>query len=170
MTETHDDFQKRLALFQEHLAAAVKSAEVLRDLHGRLVRYYPFKAEDVETLNPEVGVYVYALFKKFEQLAVLMNDNIFKNIPYFELENITKMYRYDFIIYAEKLGILKSAKEFVDAVALRNQLAHEYPLDAEKQTWLINRVIVESEVFLQALPELQHYVESRLPVWSDIRK
>jgi hypothetical protein len=170
MTAPQDEYQKKLKLFQEHLVAAARSADMLKDIYGRLVKKYPFKIEDVENLHPDVGIIVYALFKKFEQLVVLMNDNIFKNIPYFEMENTAKMYRYDFAVYAEKLGIVKSAKTFANAVALRNQLAHEYPLNAEKQTALINNVIVESEVLLQTVPELQRFVESRLPVWSQVRK
>lgn len=170
MTEAASEYQKRLNLFQEHMAAAARSAAAVADIHARLVKHYPFKPETVETLDPDVGIVVYALFKKYEQLVVLLNDNIFKNIPYFELENTAKMFRYDFIVFAEKIGIVKSAKQFVDAVALRNQLAHEYPLDANKQARLINNVIVESEVLLQTMPELQRYVASRLPVWAEVRK
>jgi hypothetical protein len=170
MIEAQSEYQKRLKLFGEHLAAAVRSAEMLKQFYDRIISRYPFKAEEVEKLPEEDQLLVFALFKKFEQLIVLLNDNIFKNIPYFDLENMSKMARYDAIIYAEKVGVVKSAKRFIDAVALRNQLAHEYPLNPVKQANLINNVIVEADVLLQAVPELRRYTESRLPVWSEVRK
>jgi hypothetical protein len=169
MTLPSDEYQKKLKLFQEHVVAAERSALALSEFRQRILPLYPFKPEIVETLETDVGVYVYALFKKYEQLVVLLNDNILKNIPYFEMENTAKMFRYDLVVYAEKIGVIKSAKRFVDAVALRNQLAHEYPLDADKQALLINNVLVESEVMIDAMEELKKFIAARLPVWSSIR-
>lgn len=169
MITPQDEYQKKLKLFQEHLAAASRSAEMLERFHGKLIGLYPVKADQIENLEPDIEMTIYAFFKKYEQLVALMNDNILKNIPYFEMENMAKMSRYDTIVYAEKVGILESAKRFVDAVALRNQLTHEYPLDPGRQAALLNHAIVETEVLLQAMKQLHCYVIGRLPIWSEIR-
>ena len=169
MTTNDSEYQKRLRLFQEHMDAAERSATMLATFHAKVLTRYPLHEADVHTLDADHLMPIYALFKKYEQLIVLMNDNILKNIPYFDLENTGKMSRFDTIIYAEKAGILRSAQRFVDAVALRNQLTHEYPLDESKQTQLINAVIVEADVLLQAFGQLKAYVQSRLPTWLQVR-
>ncbi len=169
MTAEHSEYQKKLRLFHEHVAAARRSAELLAVYHGKLLPLYPLKPDNVEHLDSEQTMPVYALFKKYEQLIVLLNDNILKHIPYFDLENVGRMSRFDTIIYAEKAGILQSAQRFVDAVALRNQLAHEYPLDSSKQASLINAVIVETEVLLRVFAQLTSYIASRAPMWAATR-
>ena len=170
MNEMESEYQKRLRLFQEHVVASERSAAMLKSFHDRLIAKYPFKVAEIENIGFEDEMLIFAMFKKFEQLVVLMNDNILKNIPYFDLENTAKMSRFDTIIYAEKVGILKTAQRFIDAVALRNQLAHEYPLNSTKQTALINNVLVEADVLLRAFVDLKSYVENRLPNWLQVRK
>lgn len=164
-----DEYQRKLRLFKEHVEAAKRSADMLAKYHRELLAYYPFKAEEVINIDPDIEILIYAFFKKYEQLVVLLNDNILKNIPYFELENMAKMSRFDTIAFSEKMGVVKSARRFVDAVALRNQLAHEYPLDAVQQTRLLNSVIVETEELLQAMAALQAFVQKRLHSWNDVR-
>ena len=170
MTNAQDPYPLTLKLFEEHVEAATRVTTTLAGLTRKLAGHYPFQPEAIAHLSDEVDILIAALFKKYEQLAVLLNDNILKHIPYLEMENMVKTTRYDTILFAEKVGVVKAAKGFVDAVALRNQLAHEYPLDPAKQAHLVNKVLVESEVMMQTMTALRAYVAQRLPVWRAIRK
>jgi hypothetical protein len=79
-----------------------------------------------------------AFLKRFEQLVLTLQDQVFIGLAIREGEDSREMSRRDVTELMERLGAIPSARQFRDFVAVRNRLAHLYPEDPARQAANLN--------------------------------
>jgi hypothetical protein len=89
-------------------------------------------------LAPEQQDDIDAFLKRFEQLVLTLQDQVFVGLVIREGEDPREMSRRDVAELMERLGVLPSARQFRDFVAVRNRLAHLYPEDPARQAANLN--------------------------------
>lgn len=103
-----------------------------------------------------------AVLKSFEQIEDQLS-RVFRVIPALMGEDSGRWFARDFADFMERLGILDAASDWSRVVKLRNQLVHDYPLEAQVQ---FDR-LVESIGYLPFLAEthrrLAAFVQDVLP-------
>lgn len=85
-----------------------------------------------EAMPPERGSAARALLKSFEQSQDQLS-RVFRLVPTLLAEDTERWFARDYADYMERLGILDAARDWSRVGKLRNQLVHDYPLDAEVQ-------------------------------------
>ena len=91
-----------------------------------------------------------AFLKRFEQLVLTLQDQVFVGLAIREGEDPREMSRRDVVELMERLGAIPSAKQFRDLVAVRNRLAHLYPEDPARQAANLNAAYQAAPLLLQA--------------------
>ena len=92
-----------------------------------------------------------AVLKSFEQIEDQLS-RVFRLIPLLLGEDSGRWFARDHADYMERLGVLDAASAWSPVVKLRNQLVHDYPLDAQVQ---FDR-LVEAIGYLPFLAEIHH--------------
>jgi hypothetical protein len=90
----------------------------------RLGTFFPIDGGRLQALTPERQDDIDAFAKRFEQLVLTLQDQVFVGLALREGEDPREMSRRDVAELMERLGALSSARQFRDFVAVRNRLAH----------------------------------------------
>jgi hypothetical protein len=166
----HELRKKYLRLLDDNLRAAKIVAQRLQTYHADLLSAYPFTTASIATLDAKPDsqrlVYIDGMIKRFEQLLNLEQDNLFKTIAILDNDPSAGRAKRDLTDYMERIGCVKSARAFSDMAMIRNRLAHEYPMDPAKQARLVNDVMIGTQLLLDVLVAVEHYVQQRLSLWQ----
>ena len=79
-----------------------------------------------------------AFLKRFEQLVLTLQDQVFVGLAIREGEDTRELSRRDLTELMERLHAIPSAVGFRGFVMIRNRLAHLYPEDPERQAASLN--------------------------------
>jgi hypothetical protein len=74
-----------------------------------------------------------AFLKRFEQLVLTLQDQVFVGLAMREGEDPRELSRRDVTELMERLRVIPSAGDFRELVLIRNRLAHLYPEEPERQ-------------------------------------
>jgi hypothetical protein len=166
----HELRQKYLRLLDDNLRAAKIVAQRLQAYHASLLLIYPFTAASIAALDNNPDTHQLAamdgMIKRFEQLLNLEQDNLFKTIAMLDNDPSASRAKRDLTDYMERIGCVRSAASFSDIAMTRNRLAHEYPIDPVKQARLVNDVMIGTQLLLDVLVSVEHYVQQRVSLWQ----
>jgi hypothetical protein len=126
-----------------------RCAARLRRSVGRLDRFFPVTVDQLPNLTAEQQDDIDAFLKRFEQLVLALQDQVFTGLAIREGEDPRAMSRRDVTELMERLGALGSASQFRDFVAVRNRLAHLYPDDPARQAANLNAAYEAAPALLQ---------------------
>ena len=137
------------ALLRRGVSAMERCAVRLRRSLARLDAFFPIQASRLQNLAPERQDDVDAFLKRFEQLVLTLQDQVFVGLAILEGENPREMSRRDLAELMERLGAIPSGRQFRDFVAVRNRLAHLYPEDPARQAANLNAAYQSAPLLLQ---------------------
>ena len=124
----------------DNTVAAYSIGQRLAWSQNRVAALFPLAADDLHQLAPEQEERLDAWLHRFNGLAAMMQDALFKGIGMLEQEDMTDRYptNRDRANLMEKFGVIRSATGFSSLAMLRNKLAHHYPSDLVKQAERLN--------------------------------
>ncbi len=138
------------ALLRRGLIATERCAARLRRSLDRLQALFPIDAESLPSLNPRRQDDIDAFLKRFEQLVLSLQDQVFVGLAIREGEDPGELSRRDLAELMERLRALPSADEFRNFVGIRNRLAHLYPEEPERQAANLNAAYEATPRLLEA--------------------
>ncbi len=138
------------ALLEEVVAATKRVAESLRLSIEEVGRFAPLSARLADIMSWPQQKDVLSLFKSYEQLVDLLSNRLIRAILVMLGENTTGWSARDAFRRMESRGSLSDAQHFLTLVLLRNRLAHEYPMSAEKRAQRINETLELAPALLSA--------------------
>ncbi|MGH6636220.1 MAG: hypothetical protein ACRED0_08860 [Gammaproteobacteria bacterium] len=150
-----------LNAFTENLESARQVAQRLSSSIARLKGVFPLSSDVINDMDEAAQESLDAFVKRFEQLQDIIEGRLFRAIAYLEQEDVTRLSRRDLTMLMEKLGAIGSADSWSRLSLLRNKLAHEYPMDAAKQTERLNEAYVSAASLVESLTKLCEYVVSK---------
>ena len=91
-----------------------------------------------------------AFLKRFEQLVLTLQDQLFVGLAIREGEDPRELSRRDMTELMERLHAIPSAGDFRELVMIRNRLAHLYPEEPERQAANLNAAYEATPRLLEA--------------------
>jgi len=125
---------------------------------ARLDAFFPIEAGRLQALAPEQQDDIDAFLKRFEQLVLTLQDQVFIGLALREGEEPREMSRRDVAELMERLGAVRSAQQFRRFVAMRNRLAQLYPEDPARQAANLNAAYEAAPELLRAAEEVAGFV------------
>lgn len=147
------------ALLRQGIVATQRCAARLRRSLGHLQPILPIDAAGLQNLEPEHQDDIDAFLKRFEQLVLTLQDQVFVGLVRWEGEDPREMSRRDVAELMERLGAIPSARQFRDFV--RNRLAHLYPEDPARQAANLNAAYDAAPQLLRASEQVADLVARR---------
>lgn len=148
-------------LLARNLLTADAVAERLSRSLERLAAVFPITASELHTLDEDRIESIDAFIKRFDQLQDLLANRLFRGIAILEQEDLTALSRRDLALLMEKLGVIPSADEWSRLSILRNQLAHEYPDEPEKQADRLNTAFTHAQRLVLLAAAARDYVRAK---------
>jgi hypothetical protein len=125
-------------LLRRGLAASERCAGRLERSLRRLHALLPIDPAHLATLEAGQQDDIDAFLKRFEQLVLTLQDQVFVGLALREGEDPRELSRRDMTELMERLRAIPSAGEFRELVTIRNRLAHLYPEEPERQAANLN--------------------------------
>jgi hypothetical protein len=114
------------ALLRRGLVASERCAARLRRSLDRFGVLFPVDAAGLQAFEPQQQDDIDAFLKRFEQLVLTLQDQLFVGLAIREGEDPREMSRRAATELMERLGAIASAADFRDFVTVRNRLADLY--------------------------------------------
>jgi hypothetical protein len=152
-----------LAVLSANFAAAGKTMARLQHSLRAAATLLPADAARVTALTDIEMERLDALLKRYEQAVDALQNGLFKGIAALSGEDVAALSRRDVADVMERLGALPDAARWTEAVLLRNRLAHDYPMQPERQAARLNAVLERGAWLLQVFDQVGRYLEPRLP-------
>jgi hypothetical protein len=128
---------------------------------ARLQGLFPLDPAHLQSLAAQDQDDIDAFLKRFEQLVLSLQDQVFVGVAILEAENLHELSRRDVTELMERLGAIPSAKEFRNLAAILNRLAHLYPEDPTRQAKNLNDAFEASPALLAAARHIASYARRR---------
>lgn len=138
------------ALLRRGLAAAERCAARLERSLRQLGGLLPIDPARLPALDARQQDDVDAFLKRFEQLVLTLQDQLFVGLAIREGEDPRELSRRDMTELMERLHAIPSADEFRELVMIRNRLAHLYPEEPERQAANLNAAYQATPRLLEA--------------------
>ncbi len=119
----------------------------------------PMSADRLRTLEADADVDVLALLKTYEQFQDALGRTLKTIAILMQLGKDERLQARDVAFRAVALGILVDGKAWADAVRVRNELAHEYPLNPTKQALQINSAWEKCSTLSDTARAIQEFVQ-----------
>ncbi|MBB6505606.1 hypothetical protein F4693_002598 [Sphingomonas endophytica] len=157
-----------IAMLGEHLATVARLADRLVVLRARLESIMPIDADRMRGLDPDRDIDVLAFLKTFEQLEDTLGRTLKTIAMLMQLGKVERLTPRDVAQRAAALGVIDDPKVWADAVRVRNELAHEYPLRPDKQAAQVNAAWEKSETLFATRASIDNFVERERLLHGDI--
>jgi hypothetical protein len=105
---------------------------------NRLQAFFPVDVVGLQGLAPERQDEIDAFLKRFEQLVLTLQDQLFVGLAIREGEDSRELSRQDLAKLMERLRAIPSADDFRLFVGIRNRLARLYPEEPDRQAANLN--------------------------------
>jgi hypothetical protein len=119
----------------------------------------PVTGATIAALPAAVEDHVLSFLKRFEQYADTLNRTLKTISQVLELGRIERLTARDIANRAEKFGIV-DADRWSDAVRTRNALAHEYPLQPDKQAQQVNAAWHARDTLHETFANIDRFVRT----------
>jgi len=144
------------ALLRRGLAASERCAARLERSLRRLRALLPIDPAHLPALEPRQQDDIDAFLKRFEQLVLTLQDQVFVGLAIQESEDPRELSRRDVTELMERLQAIPSASDFRALVMIRNRLAHLYPEEPERQAANLNAAYEATPRLLEAARQAAH--------------
>lgn len=148
-----------IIVLREHLDTGAALVRRLHRVRARIDRLIPMAAERIGSLDDDESIDVLAFLKTFEQLEDTLGRTLKTVAMLMQLGKAERLQPRDVALRAVALGILSDGRDWADAVRVRNELAHEYPLRPEKQSGQINAAWDKSATLFATEKAIRDFVE-----------
>lgn len=146
-------------MLREHVVTARRLAARCVRVRTRIESLMPMTTAAMQTLNDDDDIDVLAFLKTYEQFEDTLGRTL-KTISlvmaFGKPERLTPR---DVANRAIALGVVSDGRAWADAVRVRNELAHEYPLNPAKQTEQVNRAWDQCATLLRTLAEIETFID-----------
>lgn len=142
------------------LEGARRLAERVRQSANALAPLRPIDGAGIEAMDPVTAERADAFLKRFENLVVHLQDQVWRHVLIAEGKNPSELSRRDAIEYMDRLRLVPSAAETRKAIAVRNQLAHAYPLDPGLSGARLEEALATAPLLLDCVERAEAYLGS----------
>ena len=146
-------------MLREHLNTVTRLSDRLALLRDRLSALMPINADRMRALDPDTDVSVLAFLKTFEQFEDTLGRTLKTIAMLMQFGNVERLTPRDVAQRAAALGVIDDPRVWADAVRVRNELAHEYPLHPDKQAAQVNAAWDKSGVLFDTQQAINNFVE-----------
>lgn len=144
------------------IATATRLAGRLRRSLAALEPYHPFDGPAVLAVDSAAPDATDAFLKRFENLVNHLQDQVWRRIVVEEsFRDPAEMSRRDIAEAMEKTGLLRSTRDFLDAVRIRNRLSHLYPDDPGRQAARLNEAYGTAALLLDCVGRAEAWLARR---------
>jgi hypothetical protein len=150
-------------LLAQNIAAAAAVAGRLSESRDDLGPRFPLDGMAIDRLGRVERREVDGLLKQVENLQDILGGRVFRGILLAGGEDVAGLTPRDIANRMEALGVVADAADWRRLNDLRNRLSHDYPLDRERQTRLLNDAFAAIAPLLETLARVEAYVRTRLP-------
>lgn len=148
-----------IVVLREHLAACDRLETTLATVRDRIETMIPMAADRMQSLRGDEHVDVLAFIKTYEQFEETLGRTLKTIAMLMQLGRHERMTARDVANRAVSLGILNDGKAWADAVRVRNDLAHEYPLRPDKQAEQVQKAWDKSDTLCATAQAIRNFVE-----------
>ena len=157
-----------IAVLAEHLATCERLESGLVRVRSRIERLIPLGPDRMNALDDDEHVDVLAFLKTYEQLEDTLGRTLKTIAMLMQFGKTERMMPRDVAYRAVSLGILESGKDWADAVRVRNELAHEYPLRPDKQAEQVNKAWEKSDTLFRTAAAIRTFVNAERLMHGDL--
>lgn len=157
-----------IVILREHLAVITRLTARLGEVRARIEALVPMTEERMRTLEGEEHLWVLAFLKTYEQCEDTLGRTLKTLAMLMQLGKTERLQPRDVALRAVSLGILEDGKAWADAVRVRNELAHEYPLQPGKQAHQVNAAWNKSETLFTTAAAINAFVERERLLHGDL--
>lgn len=155
-------------MLREHLATCERLESGLVRVRGRVERLIPIGPDRMRSLTDDEHVDVLAFLKTYEQLEDTLGRTLKTISMLMQFGKAERLMPRDVAYRAVSLGILEDGKEWADAVRVRNELAHEYPLRPDKQSEQVNKAWDKCQTLFRTANAIRIFVEQERLLYGDL--
>lgn len=157
-----------IVILREHLAVCERLEAGLRLVRSRVAALVPIEAARMRSLSDDEHVDVLAFLKTYEQLEDTLGRTLKTVAMLMQLGKVERLMPRDVAFRAVSLGILEDGREWADAVRVRNELAHEYPLRPDKQADQVNKAWEKSATLFATADAVRTFVDRERLLYGDL--
>lgn len=157
-----------IVVLQEHLATCERLEAGLVRVRGRIEGLVPIEAARMRSLSDDEHVDVLAFLKTYEQLEDTLGRTLKTIAMLMQFGKTERLMPRDVAYRAVSLGILQDGKAWADAVRVRNELAHEYPLRPDKQAEQVNKAWDKSATLFETANAVRAFVDQERLLHGDL--
>lgn len=155
-------------ILREHLAVVARLCERMTWVRDEIGGLMPMTAERLRSLGTKDDVSVLAFLKTYEQFEEALGRTLKTIAMMMRFGERERLQPRDVAYRAVALGIFDDGKRWADAVRVRNELAHEYPLQPEKQAHQVNAAWEKSETLFATATAINAFVERERLLHGDL--
>ena len=152
MTEREKEIRERITReFEVCDRHIMRIKEALDELSAIL----PIQRDNYQTLTSDEVRCLDQFIFRFSKLQDAMGAKLFRYILEYLNEDVTSLPMRDILNRLERYNIIPSASEWILYVReLRNEIAHDYPIDDQEVVQAINELINKTDLLLEIYREL----------------
>lgn len=147
-----------LQILQTHLRVCQRLEAGLRTVLLRIDGLFPADRDQIENLDDDRHVDVLAFLKTFEQFEDALGRTLKVIALMMSFGKAERLAPRDVANRALSLGIIEDGRAWANAVRTRNELAHEYPVEPDKQADQVNKAWQSSETLFRTAQEIRVFV------------
>ncbi|WP_235532853.1 hypothetical protein [Sphingomonas sp. Leaf412] len=138
------------------------------EVRARIDAMMPMTAARLVTLVGDDHIYVLAFLKTYEQFEETLGRTLKTIAMILQFGKFERLSPRDVAQRAVSLGILSDGRDWADAVRVRNELAHEYPLDPEKQAGQVNAAWDTCATLFATADAIRDFVNRERLLYGDL--
>lgn len=157
-----------IVVLREHLATCARLNARLMQVRKRIETLMPMSVDRLRSLGEDDDIDVLAFLKTFEQFEDTLGRTLKTIAMLMKFGEAERMMPRDVAFRAVALGILDDGRAWADAVRVRNELAHQYPLNPAKQTDQVNAAWEKSATLFATARAIEEFVERERLLHGDL--
>lgn len=152
MTEREKEIRERITReFEVCDRHIIRIKEALDELSAIL----PIQCDKYQTLTSDEVRCLDQFIFRFSKLQDAMGAKLFRYILEHLNEDISSLPMRDILNRLERYNIIPSVSEWIYVGELRNEIAHDYPIDDQEVVQAINELINKTDILLEIYKELK---------------
>ena len=146
MTDKRNEIKERMErefeICDRHI---LRIKEALKDLSSHL----PLQLDEYAAQDTELVRCIDQFIFRFSKLQDAMGAKLFRYILEYLDEDIKYLPMRDILNRLERYGIIPSSHKWIYIRELRNDIAHDYPIDEKDTVTALNELISKTEILLE---------------------
>jgi hypothetical protein len=146
--------------YQSTLAICQLHAQRLQWAMQYLSKNFPMNANDLQQLNDLELAVLDQFSTRFAKLQDTMGAKLFPAVLELTKEQGQLTVFLDKLYRLEKIGAIASADNWLLLREMRNEFSHDYPLDSELQTAILNKAYTLASDLLDTLSHIETFAQA----------